>query len=181
MQCETKHKDHKTIYYRNILPNQINKIEEMREYLNKLNNEINAIINKLKYIIKNIEIYYKISNKIINGNYNKNRNYQILKNINEFIEFNNIIINDISNIINENNINNKFKYLMNIYDKMSNIKDNNYIIYKIIIKEKDINKDIRIINSFEYSFRENKRSLNNEEENYNEKDIMQSCEIKINN
>ena len=35
---------------------------------------------------------------------------------------------------------------MNIYDKINNI---NYIIGEIEIREEDINKEIRIINSFE--------------------------------
>ena len=61
-------------------------------------------------------------------------------NIDEFIKYKNKIMNDIKDIINDNNINNKFNKIMNIYDKI-NI---NYIIGEI-----EINKKIRIINSFE--------------------------------
>ena len=145
MKCEREHKKHKIINYGDILPNQINKIEEFREYINKLKNEINNIIDKLKYIITNIEIYYKISNKIINGNYKKGTNYQNLKNINEFNEFNNIIINNINNITNDTIISSKFKKLMNIYDKISN---NNFESIKnekneIIEKDKKDKEDIK--------------------------------------
>ena len=43
---------------------------------------------------------------------------------------------------------------MNIYEQINN---NNYIIAEIEIKKEDINKNIRIINSFEQYKRENKR------------------------
>ena len=58
----------------------------------------------------------------------------------------------------------------------------NYIIAEIEIKEEDINKYIRIINSFEESKRENK--WEDEEDDYeyeNEKEIKDNCEIEINN
>ena len=44
-------------------------------------------------------------------------NYEILYNINEFNKYNNIIKRDINEIINDNNINNKFKNIFNIYKK----------------------------------------------------------------
>ena len=60
-------------------------------------------------------------------------------------------------------------------------KCDNYIIAEINIKEEDINKDIRIINSFE----QNKREKNdkNYKDDYlykNEKEIKENCKIKIN-
>lgn len=63
---------------------------------------------------------------MINNYKKENINYQILENINEIK--NNIKIKDIDEIINENNINNKFKYLINIFQKMrkkENIGNNN--------------------------------------------------------
>ena len=71
---------------------------------------------------------------------------------------------------------------MNIYNKINNY-NNNYIIAEIEIKENDINKDIRIINSFEQSKRE-KTYIDKGTENYkyeNEKEIKENCKIKINN
>ena len=51
-----------------------------------------------------MKIYYNIYNDIIN-NYNcKNINYEILYNINEFNKYNNNIIKDINEIINDKNI-----------------------------------------------------------------------------
>ena len=48
--------------------------------------------------------------------------------------------------------------------------NDNYIIAEIIISEKDVNKDIRIINSYE----------GNKVEYVNEKELKENCEIKIN-
>ena len=58
----------------------------------------------------------------------------------------------------------------------------NYIIAEIEIKEEDINKDIRIINSFEEDKRNNE--WEDEEDDYkyeNEKEIKENCKIEINN
>ena len=107
--CEKEHNNHKGIYFGQILPDNNN--NELKKYIDELNNEINDIIEKLIDIKDNLEIYYKISNNIFN---NKNRNYEKLQNINEFIKYNNKIINNIKIIKNENDINKKFEYLMNI-------------------------------------------------------------------
>ena len=59
---------------------------------------------------------------------------------------------------------------------------NNYIFAEIEIKEIDINKNIRIINSFEKCKRE--FSFNNKKNDYkyeNEKEIKNNCKITINN
>ena len=165
MKCEKDHKNHKSIYYGEILPDNDNN-DELREYIDKLKYEIKDIIKKLENIIENMEIYYNISNKNIKNN--KNRNYEILKNINEFINYNNIIIKDIKEINNNWDINNKFKNLMKIYDEMNN---ENYIIGEIEIKKEDINKDIRIINSYEQYKRENKYDKDYDNKYENEKEI----------
>ena len=97
IQCENEHKDCETIYFGDILPDK-NKIncEELRDYINKLKNEIDKIIKNLKYVINNLEIYYNISKNVLNiFNHNIKRNYQILKNANQFINFNSIIINEL--------------------------------------------------------------------------------------
>jgi len=131
LQCEIKHNNnHEIINYRNILPDE-NKIkEEIKEFRNKidkLNNKIDNIIKILNKVKENIEIYYKINEDIINGYKIEDRNYEILYNINEIK--NNIKIKDIDEIINNNNINNEFNNIINIYNKMINTniikKDNN--------------------------------------------------------
>ena len=64
-----------------------------------------------------------------------------------------------------------------------NIKINeNYIIGEIDIKNEDINKDIRIINSFEECKRIYNRKDDKDDYKYeNEKEIKEICKIEINN
>ena len=76
----------------------------------------------------------------------------------------------IGEIINE--INNDFN------SRKQNNNDN-YIIGEIYIKDEDINKKIRIINSYEEARRENS-SIEYKEELKNEEQIKK-CEIEINN
>ena len=136
--CEREHHNHNKLYYGDIIPENNNE-NELKIYINKLKNEINEIIIKLKNIIYNIEIYKYISNNI---NKNKKRNYQILNNKTEFIKYNNKIINDIKDINNDDNLNNKFKNIMKIYEEMN--ESFNYIKGEIKIKKEDINKDIKL-------------------------------------
>ena len=83
-----------------------------------MKNEIKKIKNICDKFIENIEIYYTICSDIINNyNYNnKNRNYQILKNINDIND--KIIINDINNIISLKDKSLKFSKINEIYNKM---------------------------------------------------------------
>ena len=58
-------------------------------------------------------------------------------------------------------------------------EDNNYIISEIIIKDEDVNKDIRILNSHEELLRTNPDSKLNDKI-YNNEDEIKKCEIHIN-
>ena len=219
IKCYKEHRTHNTIYLGELLMNDEINMNELKEYIDKFNNYIKIIIEKLNNVIKNMEIYYNISNNIINNCEDLNYfNYQIIKNIEQFKIYNNIIIKDIKEIIDENGYN-KFKNIMDIYDKMNNnsnkeedkeikeIKDNNnikqninneaiqikkdlntiennnireelnkidnnksltpsgiqpnnYILANIIIDKYDLNKDIKIINSYEEYIRENPTKRN---------------------
>ena len=177
MLCEKDHKLHDIIYFGDILPNN-NNIKELKEYINKLNIEINEIISKLEDIKINMEKYYNISNNIINNE--NNQNYYILNNKNEFINNNNIIIKDIKEIINDNKVNTKIIKLLNIYDKMDK-KEYNYIIGEIEIKEENVGKKIQIINSYENIIREGLLKPFNDEYKYkNEKEIKEKCMMELN-
>ena len=58
--------------------------------------------------------YYKLEECIINNYNQKERNYEILYNIDKIINYNNIIINDINQINNETNIKDKFNYIVKL-------------------------------------------------------------------
>ena len=80
------------------------------------------------------------------------------------------------NIKYKQNNENKYK------EEYEKLYKENYIIAEIEIKEEDINKDIRIINSYEQCKREYKWEDDKEDnKRENEKEIKENCEIKINN
>ena len=184
--CEETHKNHDIINYNDILPNN-NVEEEIKEFkknIDKINNEIKDIIDKLNDITKNINLYYNICDNIIKSD-SDNKNIPLLKNKIEFLNYNKIIIKEIEEIINSNNINDKFNKLMIIYDKMNsqvNSVYNNFIISEININDSNKNKYIRIINSFEQAKRENEWNDDKDDNKFeNEKEILENCLIKIDN
>ena len=145
MNCYSEHeKNHIKIEYLHILPNKekINEeLIELRKKIDKFNQLINniiEIIEKLNKIKEKMEIFYQINSEILN-NYDKNRNYDILKNVNEIS--NNIKMNNIDEIINDcNNFSNKTTNILNIYDKMFKTENNHDIRIEEPIKIKSISE-----------------------------------------
>ena len=122
--------------------------------------------NEIKKIDSSIynNKWQEIINSLLQINYNKRMNINKVYDI----ILNEIDINKLENKINNLNINNK-------------INNKNIIIGEIYIKKDDINKDIRIINSFENARRETGWILEEDEWNYeNEKEIKENIVIKIN-
>jgi len=92
------------------------------EIINKFKVNIKEISNIFNKVLNNIEIYYKIFNTINNSYNNKNINFEHYYNLNVIKISSNNIINDLNNIINENNLNNKFTKIIDIYYKIFKIK-----------------------------------------------------------
>ena len=128
-------------------------------------NNIKDTINGSKLLIENI-----IKTSSMNSmNIQLKSVNLILNTLNEDI---NKINEKLKNLLNENTIKeNKFNKGLNV----DNI--NNYIIAEIVIKEEDINKNIRIINSYEESRRTKNYEIKNEFKNEEE---IKKCEISIN-
>jgi len=182
MICFKEHKNHSIINFEDIILNEDEnkkEINKIKDYVNKFNNNIDDIIEILNKVKENMNIYYNIYNNIIN-NYNyKNINYEILYNINEFNKYNNIIIKDINNIINDNNINNKFNNILNIYNKMKNKNEfYNKINYKFEKDPNNLKYKYDITNTNEYwgcndifevflSYKDNKEYIISKNTNYN--------------
>ena len=88
----------------------------------------------------------------------------------------NLILNSLNEDIKKTK--EKVKNLLNDYQIKN--EDNNYIISEIIIKDEDVNKDIRILNSHEEFLRiYPKSSLR--DKIYNNENEIKKCEIHINN
>ena len=96
---------------------------------------------KLNKVKDNLNILYNIKKDLINNYDNKNRNYEIMYNLKEI---NNDIIFDEINKINNENIINKFRDIINIYNEMG--MKNNEIKIKLEIQKNDIGKDIYFLN-----------------------------------
>ena len=101
---------------------------------------------------------------------------------------NNLISRNLTKINNSpsnslRNSNSKIIHFPTTFSRSNSFKDNenNFIIGKLYIGENDINKNIRIINSFEEIKRKyNYYKVDNELRFYNEKEIMENCQIEIN-
>ena len=142
------------------------KCGEKINFNNEKINDIKSSINNINDIVKGAKL---IIENIIKISTMDNVNVQ-LKNVN-------LIFNNLNEDIKK--LNTKFDDLFNIKDINKEINFDNYIIAKIDIKDEDINKNIKIINSYEEYLRTNPGKLilsdifNNEEE-------IKKCEIKIN-
>ena len=155
-------------------PNCGEKIKFNMEKINNIAlsiNNLNDTINGAKLIIENIintSTVNVINLQLKNVNIILNTLNDDIKKIEE--KFKNILNN------NSNSINLK-SYVVNEEIKSKN-KDN-YIIAEIDVKNDDINKEIRIINSYEEYFRKNSGNLIKDDALKNE-DVIKKCEIKIN-
>ena len=149
--CEEEHKEHEIILLRKLMIDKkelIIKLNELKKSIDLFNEDINKIIEVLYNVKENLDNYYKIEEYIIN-NYDKNeRNYEILYNINEFINFNNNVLKDINN---ENLIEIKFKNIFNIYNRINNRINNtinkNEIKLKLNIRKEDVNTKIYFLDN----------------------------------
>ena len=130
--CEEKnHEKHSILDYKKLISQKGDLkvfLKHLKKKKNKLKNQISDMIEKLNKLRANFDIFYNISENIIN-NYNENKmNYEMFNNINNVINID--ILKDINNIIEEKNIKTKFNKMIDIYDKMISGKSLT-ITYKI--------------------------------------------------
>ena len=149
--CEV-HKNHKRINFIDILPKKmdlIEKINNLKYFINLFNNDINRLLKLLNEVKDKMNMYYKIHEDMINNYDNKNRNYELLYNLNQFQNDN--IIDEIQKVIEDKTMIDKFNEIFNIYRKM-NIDEIN-LIYKV--------KDLKNVQLFgEYFVEKNKNNCN---------------------
>ena len=116
------HNSHECISFEKIIPNRDdlrNGIEKLRKKLDKFDDKIKELINKMNKIKESMEIYYNIYKDMINNFLNKNINYELIQNLNEITASNHKISKDIKIIIFEPFIN-KIEILIDIYGKIIN-------------------------------------------------------------
>ena len=147
LSCESSHRNHKLSYFGNILPddNMDQKLTELKININSLNLIIDEINSKLQNVKKSMGLYYSTFENLIKIYNEENTNYQLMKNINEFMNNNKFIIEKIkkikTSILNERPselmnlyyLMNKNKYLNITNDESTIIQDNEESDYKIII------------------------------------------------
>ena len=102
--CGNDHSQHKAINLMDIIPDieqSKKRLKEIKSEIDILTNQVNEIINQLNKFLEVMNTYYEMNNTIIKKYEVKNRNYQILKNINEIN--NNDKINEKIKKINQHN------------------------------------------------------------------------------
>ena len=125
--CVNEHSKHDKILLADLLIDKIDimkKFSDFRDAVNLFNNNINDIIAYLNGMKESMVHYYKLKEFLMNNYQEKERNYEILFNINEIAKNNNEIIAHINRINNMKNIKNKFIKLYDIYNNtfLSEIK-----------------------------------------------------------
>jgi surface protein len=131
MNCYFDHKDHNIFEYQIIIPikEKVNEdLVELRNKIDQIDQFMKEVNEKFKIVKEKLEKFYQINCDIYN-NYNlQDKNYQILKNINEIN--NNIKLSNIDKIINEKKTSIKIVEILNAYEKMVTKEENHDIIQK---------------------------------------------------
>ena len=129
--CEKEHNTHEILKYKDVIPNEDEikeQVKEFRKKLDKLNECIDEISKILTKVSENLEIYYKINDDIIKNYEMQHRNFYLIQNIQEINNF--INLSEIDEIVNDNSINNQFQSILDIYNKMKDKNSNNQNVKK---------------------------------------------------
>ena len=176
--CENDHSQHEVIPFSKLMKNKNELIKHntnLKKDVDNFKKIINDITEKLNKVRDNIDIYFDINKMLINSTKRTYRNYEELVSINE-INNNNTIQADINSIINENNINNQIKGIMEMYKKMefeeeiqnpsqnNENNDNNTNINQVVNNNNIINNEQ---NQIQENQNNNNINTNNSEMNQN--------------
>ena len=146
------------------------KLNELRKSIDLFNKDINKIIEILNKTKEFYEKYYEIEKEMINNYDIKNRNFEIIFNLNEIT--NNDIVKYLNEINNKENLNNKLIKILN--------KFYNEISLTLKVEKDDIDKDIYFLDNTKGEI----RVYNNREKHYHDflKELNESnTELIINN
>ena len=150
LSCENSHNSHEKLFVPNIYELERKNLE-LRKTIDKLKNDIKTILNSLNKVMENIEQYYNFINDVTNKYNEANLNHEILHNLNEIYNYD--MQTDLIKIIEDTNIYNKTKNLLDIHEQMNGKKKNTI---KIIYKVEDSDNEVKI---FGKEFVENNKSF----------------------
>ena len=154
--CKEEHKNHELIDYNDInldkkqLKNELKEQQKITEELDNIPKEIEKIFQKVK---ENFQLAYQIKKRILDNYCIHRRTYQVLINLKKVRE-NNIVFKDLQDIVNQDNIIQKFINVLKTYGKFVS-SDNDYFtsieneineLKKENQKLKELNSQIKIEN-----------------------------------
>ena len=122
--CDGNHKSHNMTYFMDIMPNKkiiVDSLIELKDKINQFEKDIENIKKLFDKMLNNLEVNYEILKKISDEyeeNNDKKRNYQILQNMNDIKTFSSSIICDINKVINNSDLMDKMKYIVDMHYKM---------------------------------------------------------------
>ena len=149
LNCEKEHSDHKdnVIYFRDVFPKHevVNgQLAELRDKIDGMKFKMNQIIEMFNKVMLEMELYYKFNDEIIQRyNQNINRNYQLLKNVNEIINYNSKLLGEMS-IFKSDNFMNMIRISTDFFTKICKPKEANYSQNEIISLYQLKRGDIRV-------------------------------------
>ena len=120
--CEEEHKDHEKELISKMMINKkdlFKNLNELKTSVNLFNKKINEIIKILNEVKDNMNNYYNFAEYIINNYEQKERNYEILYNINKIIKHNDVIINNINELNKNDDTIEHFKNIFDMYNEMN--------------------------------------------------------------
>ena len=132
IKCELRHNEnHKLIAFKDILPNKnfLNKVKSIqnkfREYIDRLQEEINKIVKTLYSFLDSLNNYYQINEEIVKNYDLRHRNYFSIKNVSNYNTQN--LLYDMNCALEERNIEKKIKLILDINLKLNTGLDGFYL------------------------------------------------------
>ena len=116
--CLSEHSTHEKILLADLLPDKVQymrKFNEFKDAVTLFNNIINNIIAELNSMKENLSLNYKLREYLMSNYDEKERNYEILYNINELVKNNDNMINIIYSVDRIKNTKDKIIKLFDIY------------------------------------------------------------------
>ena len=180
--CENGHNSHDIVYFKDLIfakdeTSIRNELNELRTKIDNLKGNINKMIKMLKKVVENMDNYYQINLDIISDYLDKDITYIKIQNMNCIKDYNINVKNDIDQIINDNDLNNKFKNILIMYNKMKSREIGPH--HKIKIKYK-LDKNMNQLRLFGSNFVLNNKDIakilyENEEYELKEEITIKNC------